>query len=116
MEYRLNKEDLLKNMTAWNGFLNKKIHLIACGGTAMTLLGVKESTRDVDFMVPADQEYRYLIKVLGQLGYVPASGSGWKRPSEAYIYDLFRGRRMSNWGHFENIMVKEGLYGKQTAS
>lgn len=32
MEYRLNKEDLLKNMTAWNGFLRKKVHLIACGG------------------------------------------------------------------------------------
>jgi hypothetical protein len=64
MEYRLNKEDLLKNMTAWNGFLHKKVHLIACGGTAMTLLGVKESTRDVDFMVPVEEEYRYLIKIL----------------------------------------------------
>ena len=94
MEYRLNKEDLLKNMTAWNGFLNKKIHLIACGGTAMTLLGVKESTRDVDFMVPVDEEYRYLIKILAQLGYVSSSGSGWKRPPEVYIYDLFRGKRV----------------------
>ena len=94
MEYRLNKEDLLKNMTAWNGFLRKKVHLIACGGTAMTLLGVKVSTRDVDFMVPIDEEYRYLIKILEQLGYVPSSGSGWKRPSEAYIYDLFRGKRI----------------------
>jgi hypothetical protein len=94
MAYRLNKEDLLKNMTAWNGFLRKKVHLIACGGTAMTLLGVKESTRDVDFMVPVEEEYRYLIKILEQLGYVSSSGSGWKRPSEVYIYDLFRGKRV----------------------
>lgn len=92
--YRLNREDLLKNMTAWNGFLHKKVHLIACGGTAMTLLGIKESTRDVDFMVPVEKEYRYLIRILKQLGYVPSSGSGWKRPSEAYIYDLFMGKRI----------------------
>lgn len=92
MEYRLNKEDLLKTMAAWNGFFKKKVRLIACGGTAMTLLGVKESTRDVDFMVPVDEEYRYLIKILEQLGYVPVSGSGWKRPNELYIFDLFKGK------------------------
>lgn len=94
MGYRLNKEDLLKNMAVWNGFLNKKVHLIACGGTAMTLLDVKESTRDVDFMVPVEGEYRYLIKILGQLGYISSSASGWRRPSEVYIYDLFRGNRI----------------------
>ena len=94
MECLLNKEDLLKALTAWNGFLKKKVHLIACGGTAMTLLGVKESTRDVDFLVPVDEEYRYLIKVLEQLGYVSASGHGWKRPSEIYIFDLFQGKRI----------------------
>ncbi len=52
MGYRPNKEDLLKNMALWNGFLNKKVHIIACGGTAMTLLDVKESTRDVILWFP----------------------------------------------------------------
>ena len=91
-EYRLNRDDLLKAMISWNGFLKKKVHLIACGGTAMTLLGVKESTRDVDFLVPVEEEYRYLVKTLQQLGYVPASGHGWKRPAEMFIFDLFRGK------------------------
>ena len=91
-EYRLNKEDLLKTMAAWNGFLKKKIRLIACGGTAMTLLGVKESTRDVDFLVPEEEEYRYLVKTLQQLGYVSASGHGWQRPGEGYVFDLFKGK------------------------
>lgn len=93
-EYRLNKNDLFKTMAAWNGFLRKKVHLIACGGTAMTLLGIKESTRDVDFMVPVEAEYRYLVKVLGELGYVSVSGSGWQRPTEFYIFDLFKGNRI----------------------
>ena len=92
IECRLNKNDLLKTMAAWNGFLKKKVHLIACGGTAMTLLGIKESTRDVDFLVPVEQEYRYLVRTLEQLGYASASGHGWKRQGEAYIFDLFRGK------------------------
>ena len=42
--------------------------------------------------MPVEEEYRYLIKTLEQLGYVSASGHGWQRPSEAYIFDLFRGK------------------------
>ncbi len=34
--------------------LPHKIVLVAAGGTAMTLLGVKPSTRDIDFTGPAD--------------------------------------------------------------
>jgi hypothetical protein len=94
MEYRLNKEDLMKSLMAWDGFLNKKVHLIACGGTAMTLLGVKTSTRDVDFLVPDEGEYQYLVKTLAQLGYQSATGFGWQRPGEAYVFDLFKGKRV----------------------
>ena len=52
MEYRLDKYRLLETLEQWNRFLKRKVHLIACGGTAMTLLDVKASTKDVDFMVP----------------------------------------------------------------
>jgi hypothetical protein len=48
MEYRLNKEDLLKNMNAWNGFLHKKVHLIACGGTAIQGNGAIRYNRSKD--------------------------------------------------------------------
>jgi hypothetical protein len=94
MEYRLKQKDLLDILGLWNGFLNKKVHLIACGGTALTLLGVKESTKDVDMLVPVDQEYDYLIKTLKQLGYQQTSGSGWQRPGEAFVFDLFRGKKV----------------------
>jgi hypothetical protein len=59
MEYRLNKDSLLDILQQWNQFLRRKVRLIACGGTAMTLLNVKESTKDVDFMVPDAREYAY---------------------------------------------------------
>jgi hypothetical protein len=50
MEYRLDRDALLDVLGQWNTFLKRKVHLIACGGTALTLLGVKESTKDIDFM------------------------------------------------------------------
>jgi hypothetical protein len=94
MDYRINKNQLLEVLEDWNRFLKRKVHLIACGGTAMTLAGVKISTKDVDFMAPEIKEHDYLIKQLASLGYKRVTGSGWKRPGEAIRYDIFRGNRI----------------------
>jgi pantothenate kinase len=91
MEYRLNKEKLLEVLVQWNRFLKRKVHLIACGGTAMTLLDVKSSTKDVDFMVPNMAEYNYLIKDLKELDYEHVTASGWQRKGEIFRFDLFPG-------------------------
>jgi hypothetical protein len=91
MEYRINKDYLLEILGEWNRFLKRKVHLIACGGTAMTLSGVKPSTKDVDFMAPEIKEYNYLINQLRALGYKPVSGSGWKKKGEVIRFDIFRG-------------------------
>ncbi len=40
MEYRLNKQTLLDTLEQWNVFIKRKVHLIACGGTALTLLDI----------------------------------------------------------------------------
>ena len=34
MDYRLTKQHLLDALAQWNRFLKRKVHLIACGGTA----------------------------------------------------------------------------------
>ncbi len=91
MEYRLNNNQLLDILEAWNRFLKRKVHLIACGGTAMTLIGVKFSTKDVDFMTPKVSEHDYLIKQLKALGYKQVTGSGWKRDGEEFQFGIFRG-------------------------
>jgi cephalosporin-C deacetylase-like acetyl esterase len=76
MEYRVDKERLLDIISAWDGFLKRRVHLVACGGTALTLLGIKASTKDIDLMVPELSEYEYLIGILKQLGYKSATGWG----------------------------------------
>jgi hypothetical protein len=91
MEYRLNKNRLLEILGEWNRFLKRKVHLIACGGTAMTLMGVKPSTKDVDFIAPKVREHDYLTKQLKALGYKQVTGSGWKRAGEDFQFDIFRG-------------------------
>jgi hypothetical protein len=50
----IDKNDLLKWLSEIDIKLNKKIVLIAVGGTAMTLLGLKPSTRDVDFCLDSE--------------------------------------------------------------
>ena len=69
MNFRLNKNQLLEILGDWNRFLKRRVHLIACGGTAMTLNGVKPSTKDADFMAPKTREHDYLTKQLKAIGY-----------------------------------------------
>ncbi len=48
--------------------LDGSVTLVAVGGTALTLLGVKSSTVDVDFAFPADGDY---VRFEGALKIVP---------------------------------------------
>ena len=91
MEYRLDKNRLLDILGGWNRFLKRRVHLIACGGTAMTLIGVKPSTKDVDFMTPKEREHDYLTKQLKALGYNKVTTSGWIKDGEGFKFDIFRG-------------------------
>ena len=98
IEYRLDREELLDILRAWNRVLRRKVRLIACGGTAMTLLGVKASTKDVDFMVPDTGEYDYLTKQLPAMGYMTTNGPGWRRKGDAFHFDIFRGNNIHTTG------------------
>jgi len=113
MEYRFNKDDLIERLSIWNGFLKRRVHLIACGGTALTLQDIKPSTKDVDLLVPNIKEYDYLINTLKELGYKPVSGHGWSKGDDL-IFDLFRGKRIHTTELLESpleagnhILVKE---------
>ena len=105
MEYRIDKQGLLERVALWDSFLKRKIHLIACGGTALTLLGVKPSTKDIDLMVPDVYEHKYLTSTLKQLGYKPASGWGWRR-EDGFIFDLFRDKTVHTTELLESPLEK----------
>ena len=106
MNYRIDKQQLLDTLGQWNRFIKRKVHLIACGGTALTLLGIKSSTKDVDFIVPKVSEYKYLVKILQDLGYNQASGYGWKKQGEIFIFDLFPGNRIHTTELLESPLLE----------
>jgi len=60
----------------------------------MTLLQVKSSTKDLDFMIPEANEYWYLIKVLKTLDYKHVTGKGWQKKGDVFRFDLFEGKRI----------------------
>jgi hypothetical protein len=105
MAYRIDKQGLLDRISAWDTFLKRKVHLIACGGTALTLLDVKPSTKDIDLIVPNLNEHEYLVTILKQLGYKSASGWGWKR-QDGFIFDLFKGKSVHTTELLESPLEK----------
>lgn len=90
--YRLSKNDLLEVLKDWDSCLSGKILLVACGGTALTLLNYKESTRDVDFLIPNPKHYDSILSIIDSLGYKNETGNGYRHPNKPWIFDLFRGQ------------------------
>lgn len=90
---RVNKDTLFDYLSSWNDVLERKTRLVACGGTAMTLIGVKDSTKDIDLMVPDHGEYESLIRVLEKIGYRQVTGHGWEK-DEGLVFDLFSGNKI----------------------
>ena len=89
--YRLDKQGLWTILEGWDTYIPRKVHLVACGGTALTIQDLKESTKDVDFLVPEDEAWVAVIQPIKRLGYRQATGSGWAR-DDGYIFDLFAGK------------------------
>ncbi len=93
MNYRINKDRLYETLAIWNSYLTRKIHIIACGGTALTLLEVKDSTKDIDLIIPRREEYNYLIKILQDIGYKQVTQYGWSS-GDFFTFDIFIGNNV----------------------
>jgi len=56
----------------------------------LTLMNLKESTKDIDLIIPNEKKYIYLVKTLKDLGYKNITGTGWAR-DKGLIFDLYVG-------------------------
>lgn len=93
-------------MSIWDSCLKRKVHLIACGGTALTLINLKESTKDVDLIIPEEKEYSYLVRIIEDLGYKRITGTGWVK-KDGFIFDLYVGKTIFTTELLESPL-KEG--------
>ena len=92
--YRLSDEDLLATLDNWDSLMNFRVRLIACGGTALTLLKIKDSTKDIDFTVPVVREYERLMKFLRDLGYEEKGGGLAHDDDPNFIYQFWCGNKV----------------------
>ena len=90
------------------------MNLIGCGGTALTLLEIKESTKDIDMIVPVQNEYERLMKFLQSIGY-QEKGNGLAHPDDPnFLYQFWNGNRVfttelldSPLEQDKNILIKK---------
>ena len=94
IKYRLSTNDLLDTLDNWNSLMNFRVRLIACGGTALTLLKIKDSTKDIDFTVPMQKEYDRLMKFLRDLGYEEKGGGLAHDDDPNFIYQFWYGNKV----------------------
>lgn len=92
--YRLTGDKMLQTIENWDRLMNFRVQLIACGGTALTLLKIKESTKDIDLIVPVTDEYKKLMKFVKSIGY-QEKGGGLAHPDDPYfLYQFWHGNRV----------------------
>ncbi|RLG29985.1 hypothetical protein DRN98_07805 [Methanosarcinales archaeon] len=92
--YRTTGRHLLDTIDNWENLIDFKVNLIACGGTALTLLEIKESTKDIDMIVPVQKEHERLMVFLRSIGY-QQKGNGLIHPDDPnFLYQFWTGSRV----------------------
>jgi hypothetical protein len=93
-KYSITGKELIETLDNWDQLINFKVNLISCGGTALTLLEIKESTKDVDFIVPIAKEYERLMSFLRSIGY-EEKGGGLRHPNDPnFLYQFWVGNKV----------------------
>ncbi|MBS7248979.1 MAG: nucleotidyltransferase [Candidatus Freyarchaeota archaeon] len=71
-------------------FSQLSIRLVAIGGTALVLRGIKTATLDLDFVVQNEEDYRKLLDYSANLGYMAkAYEEGWTRLKGPVVIEIF---------------------------
>ena len=72
------------------------------------MLGYKASTKDVDFLVPNQKEFKKLVEFMKRAGYQQCTGYGWKRPAETIIFDLYPGKTVYQTELLTSPLTRQG--------
>lgn len=83
-------EELFDLLRSISKFIERKIRMYALGGTALTILGIKASTRDIDMNIDSREEYDHICRIFMDLGFNRAGTYRWTA-QEGLAFDLFWG-------------------------
>lgn len=86
----INAEELFELLGSISKFIEKKVSMYALGGTALTILNIKASTRDIDINIESREDYDYICKIFRDLGFEKTGAYRWIT-QEGLAFDLFWG-------------------------
>ena len=87
---KINAKRLFDLLESISKFVDRKTRMYALGGTALTILNIKNSTLDIDINIDTDKEYEYVKEIFGQVGFEKISSIRWIT-REGLIFDVFHG-------------------------
>jgi hypothetical protein len=83
-----NAEELFELLDSLSKYIEENIKMYALGGTALTILEIKLSTRDIDINIHSYKEYLYICKLFEQMGFKKTGTIRWLT-QEGLAFDLF---------------------------
>ncbi len=100
----INAERLYEMLGSISKFVEKEVSMYALGGTALTILGIKPSTLDIDINIDSEKEYKYVCKIFEQIGF-ERTGIRWIT-QEGLAFDLFYGSNILGTGLLPDCLEK----------
>ena len=88
MNKEINAEKLFELLESLSKFIEREVSMYALGGTALTILGIKNSTMDIDINIGSEREYEYICKIFEQIGFEKKGEIRWFT-QEGLAFDLF---------------------------
>lgn len=88
-EREIDANELFEFLQSISEYFEREINFYALGGTALTILGIKKSTRDIDVNIASNKEYMYVCEIFEKLGF-KRNGLRWVT-QEALAFDIFHG-------------------------
>ena len=100
----IDAEELFELINSISKFVEIKINFYALGGTALTILNIKKSTRDIDINIESRKEYNYICKIFEELDF-QRQGIRWLS-QEGLAFDMFYGSNIMGTELLENSISK----------
>ena len=85
-----NATELFTLLESLSSFVEEKVQMYALGGTALTILGIKPSTLDIDINIDSSKQYNYICKIFERIGFKRIGTIRWLT-QEGLAFDLFYG-------------------------
>lgn len=83
-----NAKELYELLESLSKYFDEPVKMYALGGTALTILGIKPSTRDIDVNIHSTKEYNYTLKIFEEVGFKRKGTIRWLT-QEGMMFDVF---------------------------